>query len=237
MPDRHTLHIIVPFYNPDPGWEKLICEKFHELAAALPNADIKFTLVNDGSTSGYDEKKLDSLISSIPALTITGYEKNKGKGYAIRYGLKDAVADYFIYTDVDFPYTLQSMVSVYNDLLDNADIVAGIRETDYYEKLPMKRVFISKLVKYLIKHLLHTEITDTQCGLKGFNNKGRKIFLQTTLNGFLFDMEFVKLASANRNIILKPRIVCPKHDISFSHMNYKILIRETFNFVRLILFK
>ena len=237
MPIRHTLYIIVPFYNPDPGWEILICDRFDELVKALPEVDIKFALVNDGSTSGYNEKIADTLKSSIPALTLTGYANNKGKGYAIRYGLKDARADYFIYTDVDFPYTLESMLSVYNDLLNNADIVAGIRQTDYYEKLPAKRVFISKLVKYLIKHLLHTEITDTQCGLKGFNNRGRQVFLQTTLNGFLFDMEFIKLASANKNLILKPRIVCPKHDISFSHMNYKILIRETFNFIRLIFFR
>ena len=235
MPQRHTLHIIVPCYNPDPGWENIFVEKFLELKTALPEEDLVITLVNDGSVSGINDASIGFLKGNIPALRILHYPQNKGKGYALRYGLKDAEGDYFIYTDIDFPYTIPSMLDIYNNLLEGADIVVGIRETEYYDKLPKRRVVITKIVKQLIKYLLNTTITDTQCGLKGFNRKGRDLFLKTTINRFLFDMQFVKMASADKNLIIRPQIVYSRAGIRFSHMTMKVLIGEIVNFIKVVL--
>ena len=230
------LHIIVPCYNPDPGWEKTLVDKFVELQNALPGTAIELSIVNDGSIKGVDAASFNFIKTSIPAVRWISYPENKGKGYALRYGVKDAEGDYFIYTDIDFPYTIQSMVDIYFDLVNGADIVAGIRESEYYNKVPKMRVIISKFVKKLIRNLLNSQITDTQCGLKGFNKRGREIFLETSINRFLFDMQFIMLASQNKTLIMRPQIVYSRPGIIFSHMHYKILFGESLNFIKLILF-
>jgi len=235
MPQRHTLHFIVPCYNPDEGWEKILADKFHELETAMPDVNARITLVNDGSVSGTTDESIHCLKNSVPSLRILGYPENKGKGFALRYGLNDAEGDYFIYTDIDFPYTIPIMVEIYNGLLNGADVVVGIRESEYYDKLPKKRVVITKIVKQLIKYFLKTTITDTQCGLKGFNRKGKDLFLKTSINRFLFDMQFVKMASADKSLIVKPQFVYSRRGIRFSHMTIRVLVGESFDFIWMIL--
>jgi len=71
--------------------------------------------------------------------------------------------------------------------------------------------------------------------LKGFNQKGRVIFLETTIDRFLFDMQFVKFVSRDKSLVIKPQVVYCRPGIVFSHMNYKVLLRESWNFIRLII--
>ena len=237
MNSKPLLHLIVPCYNPDPGWEQIVVEKFEAFKTQLPDAEIKLTIVNDGSILGVDENNISYLKTNIPGLQWLSYQANKGKGYALRHGVKASEGNYYIYTDIDFPYTTDSMVEIFKRLLEGADVVVGIRENEYYDKVPAKRVVISKFVKKLIKYLLNTDITDTQCGLKGFNKKGRNVFLTTTINRFLFDMEFVKYASKTKGLIIKPQTVYSRPGIVFSHMNYRALMGEMFSFMRLFLNK
>jgi len=230
-----VLSIIVPCYNPDPGWEEVLVEKFIELKNELKLPEIKLTIVNDGSLTGITDNIINHLKINIPNLQWISYSNNHGKGYALREGVKASEGDYFIYTDIDFPYTINSMAAIYNNLLADADVVVGIREREYYDKVPARRIIISKFVKKLIKYLLSTDVTDTQCGLKGFNQKGRVIFLETTIDRFLFDMQFVKFVSRDKSLVIKPQVVYCRPGIVFSHMNYKVLLRESWNFIRLII--
>jgi len=228
------LHFIIPCYNPDEGWEYIIVEKYLELKNRLTSAEIGFVIVNDGSTYGVDKGIIDFLNSRISNLQLIQCKRNHGKGYALRKGVEALKGDYFIYTDIDFPYTIESIITIYNRLIEGADVVIGIREPSYYKKVPMRRAIISKGVKKLIKYLLKTDITDTQCGLKGFNEKGKQVFLRTTINRFLFDMQFVQIASHEPSLNLKLQTVYTREGVLFSHMNAKVLLGESFNFLKLI---
>jgi glycosyltransferase involved in cell wall biosynthesis len=231
------LQLIVPCYNPDEGWVETLAAKYHELQAAIPGVEMGITVVDDGSVKGTDSGSINKLKVSIPDLSWISYSPNRGKGFALRQGVAGASADYYIYTDIDFPYTTESMKAIFTGLLNGADVVVGIRAAEYYDKVPPRRVFISKLLKKFIRNLLNIETTDTQCGLKGFNNKGRQVFLSTDINRFLFDMQFVMYASHTKGLVLKTQTVYSRPGIIFSHMNYKVLIGETFNLVRLVLFQ
>jgi glycosyltransferase involved in cell wall biosynthesis len=231
MPARPVLSIIIPCYNPDPDWEKIVVQKSEELRNAIPGADIRTIIINDGSTSGINPEIIGDLKNNINDLQWISYDQNKGKGYALRKALEPAGGDFYIYTDIDFPYTIESMAGLYSVLVQGADVAVGVRETEYYQKVPQRRVIISKVLKRLIRHLLDIPITDTQCGLKGFNNKGKQVFLKTTINRFLFDMQFVQTATHRNDLIVKPVTVYSRPGIIFSHMTYRILLRETFNFL------
>ena len=193
---------------------------------------VELIIVNDGSTEQTLFDELKNLNSKI-IFTPLAYAENRGKGFALRHGVNKAKAEFFIYTDVDLPYTHESFLKVYSALKnDNADVAIGIRGEEYYNHLPKTRVRISKILRWFIKKFLRIPTDDTQCGLKGFNQKGKEIFLQTTINRYLFDLEFIFLAAKN-NLNIKTVEVDLRSDVQLSTMSSKILLQEFGNFLKI----
>lgn len=236
MQPPKSLDIVVPCFNPRPGWEKLLADGVSKLKQELPaNALHSVILVNDGSTKGISDKGIEGLISSIPEVKMIEYGKNKGKGYAVRSGVRSGDADLTIYTDIDFPYAEESMVGFYQTLAENkADVVIASRGESYYNSLSAFRRILSKSLRSLNGLLFGLKIKDTQGGLKGFNAAGKNVFLNTSVNRYLFDLEFVQNLSKTDlkieavDVHLKPEIVLP----SPSPM---ILLKEIHNFIRLLI--
>jgi hypothetical protein len=106
-----------------------------------------------------------------------------------------------------------------------------VRDAQYYLHVPPIRRFISKFLRWMLRTFLRIKISDTQCGLKGFNAVGRQLFLQTRINRFLFDLEFIYLASTTQDLQLAPVPVQLKPGIEFSKARLGILLRESLNFV------
>ena len=79
-------------------------------------------------------------------------------------------------------------------LLAGADVAVGVREEAYYAQIPPARRWVSRLLRRLIRHVLRLPVDDTQCGLKGFNETGRHLFLRTTKR-YLFDLEMLFMAA------------------------------------------
>ncbi len=193
---------------------------------------VELIIVNDGSTEQTLFDELKNLNSKI-IFTPLAYAENRGKGFALRHGVNKAKAEFIIYTDVDLPYTHESFLKVYSALKnDNADVAIGIRGEEYYNHLPKTRVRISKILRWFIKKFLRIPTDDTQCGLKGFNQKGKEIFLQTTINRYLFDLEFIFLAAKN-NLNIKTVEVDLRSDVQLSTMSSKILLQEFGNFLKI----
>jgi hypothetical protein len=70
--------------------------------------------------------------------------------------------------------------------------------------------------------------------LKGFNQRGKEIFMQTSINRYLFDLEFVFL-SARKKAIIKTIEVQLRPEVTLSTMNWKILLQEGGNFLKIFL--
>lgn len=229
-----SIDIILPCFNPPDGWSKTIAASLNDLAAKNPLHVFHLILVNDGSFKNFSEEEIKFLQSNISSGKIISGEVNKGKGFVLREGVKQSKSDFCIYTDVDFPYTNDSFQKIIDALLkNNCDIVAGVRGKKYYADVPAFRIWISKLLRGMIHFFLRVKITDTQCGLKGFNTKGKDVFLQTTINRYLFDLEFIFLASRKKEIRLQPIEVDLKDGIIFRKLNMKILFSEAWNFVKI----
>ena len=81
-------------------------------------------LVNDGSSNNISEDSVSTIQSFIKErFTYVSYPENRGKGYALRMGMQKSKAPYTIYTDIDFPYTLKSMLDMIEALMSgSADV-------------------------------------------------------------------------------------------------------------------
>ena len=228
------LHVIVPCYNPPAGWEQALADHFTAVSRALGEwvSEVKLIVVNDGSSRHATPHHFAHLKKILPHATVVDYAKNRGKGYALRQGVANADADYYLVTDADFPYTIESMVRVVRVLLTQGGIAAGNRDTAYYERVPLFRKWLSQLLRWLLRHVLSQPIDDSQCGLKGFDQAGKAIFLQTTIDRFLFDLEFLMLA--NGKVSITPVQVELRESVVFSKVGWKILATEGRNFLWLL---
>ncbi|MBA9077739.1 glycosyltransferase involved in cell wall biosynthesis [Rufibacter quisquiliarum] len=206
-----------------------------KLQTLLSGIDLHLILVNDGSSRGVQPSDIQHLQKHLPSFTYLSYEVNQGKGFALRTGVAHSTSPLCLYTDIDFPYEETSMARVYQTLAHgNVDIAIGIRDADYYAQVPPSRTKISKLLKRLTRNFLRLPINDTQCGLKGFNQKGRQLFLETQINRYLFDLEFIYLASKlAQEVVMVPIEVALKPEIVFSKMNFKILLQESYSFLKI----
>ena len=225
------LSVILPCFNPRPDWFEIVMQDF--LILEDEQKKVELIIVNDGSSKNFTEAEVISFFLKQPAIKIISYSENKGKGYALREGVKQAQGDLIIYTDIDFPYTHDSFRKIYNPLKnEDADVAIGIRSEEYYAHLSKSRVRISKLLRWFIKKFLRIPTDDTQCGLKGMNQKGKQVFLQTTIDRYLFDLEFIFL-SARQKLSVKTVEVELRPEIQLSKMNWKILLQEFGNFLKI----
>jgi glycosyltransferase involved in cell wall biosynthesis len=229
------IDIVLPCFNANKSWHHELL-RFHEFIR--DHFTIRYILVNDGSVHGNLQDQVKFLHERNVPLTSLGYEVNKGKGFALRHGVKHATAKYTLYTDIDFPFTNDSMKAVLTALCsDRYDIVAGYRDEKYYQNtISPFRKGLSKTFRFFIRHLLRMPITDTQCGIKGFNVKGKKKFLATTINRYLFDFEFIYTSVRDPFLKVAPVEVVLKDDVVLSRMKATILLQETGNLLKVLLF-
>ena len=235
QPKLPSLDIVLPCYNPVPNWHETIVESYFVLQSLLPQTTIHLSVVNDGSSKGIKPADIQLIKDRVPHFEYLSYTENRGKGFALRNGVSATQQDYCIYTDIDFPYQEANIKEMYDLLIQNEhDIIAGVRGNNYYERVPFIRTLISKLLKSFIRTLLNINITDTQAGLKGFNQQGKKLFLETNIDRYLFDLEFIYLGSNDKDIRMKALTVNLKPGIVFSRMNMKVLATEMFNFMKVL---
>ena len=227
------IDIILPAFNPLPGWENTVIDRFLSLQQQLPENQLQLIIVNDGSDKLDEVIAVEKLRSKITHLQWISYRINRGKGYALREGVRASSSPFIVYTDIDWPYEEKSMTGLINVLFKNADVVIGIRDDQYYEHLPPARRRISRLLRRFNAALLKLKVDDTQAGLKGFRKNVKNIFLKTTINRYLFDLEFIYRLSKKKEIKIIGFPVSLRQGITFSRMNRKILFQEASNFMKI----
>lgn len=238
MASALTLDLVHPCYNPHPGWAAELLHHFQAFRDHLP-ADLTLSvyLVNDGSSHGIHPDDLVLLEEGIGSFYYIPLSKNVGKGAALREAVKQTQGDLIIYTDADYPYQLANALEMYRRLATgNVDVVVGVRDEQYYDSLPLRRKIFSlssKLMNYLFFPRL--KVKDTQSGLKGFNQRGKALFLKTQISAFLFDMEFLVLVSRSKDIRFEWIYVQLRDGIEFSTMKFKTILTELFNFTSILI--
>lgn len=235
MSVKPTLSIILPCYNPVKGWAEQVVSAMKIVLIDLEDSfsSVNLIIVNDGSTKNYSNADQSNIQNSIPEVLFLENEQNKGKGFALRVGVEAATTDLIIYTDIDFPYHEDGIQKIAMQLIAGNEVVLGHRGNDYYDKTPWFRKVVSKSLRWVLKTFLRLPTDDSQCGLKGFNRVGAEVFLDTRIDRFLFDLEFIKLA-AKRKKKIKLVTVDLKPDVRFSRVNLGVLLTELGNFLKVL---
>ncbi len=231
LPD---LAIILPVYNPRPGWPTHLENALRQLQRIFESIDYQVIVTNDGSTQHFDPAAAGSLAQRYPELRVLSYTVNRGKGAAIRFAMARVETKHYIYTDFDFPFGFAALRRVY-DLLHEGrvDVVMSRRTRQYLRMLPPMRRFVSRALRWTSGLLTGFRIDDTQAGLKGFNRRARALFLTLRTDGFLFEVEFAR-KMLRRGLRYQYISVSPAKDLHLPNFSLRTLWREFKNWFRVL---
>ena len=213
--------IIVPFYNMENEVERTAGQLTNYMEKNFEKYEVIF--VNDGSL----DKSLAKLQKRIPKknVKLISLRNNRGKGFAIKKGIKASSGDFILFTDADLPYDLQAIKYLIGELLLGYDVVLGSRQdpkSKFLVKEKLHRKILSAVFSRIANLVLIEEIIDTQCGLKGFSKKSADaIFSKAFLSGFAFDVEVIYLAQKygyKIKLIPVKLVHDSKSTVNFKHM-------------------
>lgn len=183
------LSIIIPAYKQ----EKTIVKDIKTITKALEALDYKYEviIVVDGMVDKTYKKALRYKSSKIKIL---GYDKNQGKGHAIRYGMSHAKGDIIGFIDAGMDIHPAGFKMLLNHMeWYNADVIVGsklhpVSQVNY----PLWRKILSWGYRFLTRQLFGFKVRDTQVGLKFFKRKVIKDALPRLLvKQYAFDIEML----------------------------------------------
>ena len=102
--------------------------------------------------------------------------------------------------DIDLSTDLSAVPTAIKEL-DNCPFVIGSRYdkgSNIAIKQPLKRRFISKCSRIIIKSMFHFKLKETQCGFKAMSKDIAKLFVEKSIiDRFAFDVEYLYIAKLN----------------------------------------
>ena len=185
------ISVCVPMYNEN----RVIAESAKTLSEYMSAnfEDYEIVFCSDGSTDGCDET-VRAL--NLPNVRVIGYEKNQGKGCAVRTAILAATGDVRMFTDADLAYgtgVIKQVAEAF-EANPNAEMVIGSRNLDKsgYEGYTFLRKIMSKVYIKVLCIAGGFKLSDSQCGCKAFRaDAAEKIFSRCEVNGFAFDFEAI----------------------------------------------
>jgi len=199
------ISLVIPMYNE----ESIIAATLGTVSEYMRTqfTDWEVVFSDDGSTDGCLAAVEAFPDKHIRAVT---YEKNQGKGAAIRHGILSAAGDVIIFTDCDLAYGLDVVKQAAGlfEANPDADIVIGSRnlQKDGYEGYTLLRKLASKAYIRCLAFAAGFKLSDSQCGFKGFRREtAQAIFSECEVNGFAFDFEvLIKAKNMGKKILEMP---------------------------------
>ena len=190
---KKLLSVIVPAYKQ----EKTIQKDLQRIGDVLKQIryDYEIICVIDGKVDKTFEnaKKVRSR-----KIKVVGYDKNKGKGHAVRYGMARTKGDIIAFIDagMDLNPNGLSMLLEHFEWYD-ADIIVGSKRHPVSKiNYPWQRRILSIGYQILVRLLFSLKIRDTQTGMKFFRRKVLADVLPRLLvKEYAFDIEMLAVAN------------------------------------------
>jgi dolichyl-phosphate beta-glucosyltransferase len=161
------------------------------------DGDYEVIVVDDGSRDGLGDF-LGREAAGWPQLKLIRWPVNRGKGAAVRAGIRAAQGEFILFADADGATPIEDESVLRGSLEDGNDLAVGSR----ISANPMQSVrrtrlreFLGLLFSNIVQKLFRTPIRDTQCGFKMFRAEvAKRLFESCTEEGYLFDLYVIAMA-------------------------------------------
>ncbi len=218
-----TLTVVIPVYNE----EKRIHLAFNAVNKLKNPRGVrveKIIFVNDGSYDNtlamlnkYKQEKQMKLPSGAE-IEIISYTKNRGKGYALKRGMRHVESDYALIIDADMSISFSNLKAFIPHMENGVDVLVGSKRLVGSVSL-VKRSLLRKLFgwgySFLVRQLLGLPLADVTGGFKVYSRRVSKtVFPRITQERWSFDPEVLYIANKLGYSIIELPIVWKHVDSS-----------------------
>lgn len=193
LDQQKIITVVIPIFNE----EQDVTECINRVSQVLKSVPHQILAINDGSTdSTYAKLKLINNDS----LKILTYEENRGKGYALRFGIAEIQTPYGAFLDGDLDLHPDTLPIGLDLLMNNPQITMALGSKLHKSSrvnYSRKRKALSMIYRLFIRTLFNLNVSDTQTGLKVFRTEPIAVAaLGAKSDGWSFDVELLCLVKA-----------------------------------------
>ena len=199
------LSVVIPVYNE----EKILSDSILKFDKFFSEKGWTYEIivVNDGSLDKTKEIGLN-LEKIVKNFRLVSYDKNQGKGNAVKVGMLEAKGQYGLMADADNSTPIEEINGFLPFFKEGYDIVIGSRakggrgENVKLEQ-PFYRIMLAKSANLIIRIMAVSGISDTQCGFKCFSSRSANIiFPRLRIKRWGWDIEALAIAQ-RKNLKIK----------------------------------
>jgi dolichyl-phosphate beta-glucosyltransferase len=187
--------VIIPAFNE----EKRLPAYLEEIIVYFDGRRQRYEIVvvDDGSQDDTGTA-VGSLRDSYHALRLVRLPYNRGKGYAVRTGMLEAVGELRLFADADGATPIREVEKLEERITAGVDIAIGsraLRDSTCRVQAKWHRVVLGQIFNTIVRCLNVRGIADTQCGFKLLHAQAAKdIFSVLRVDGYGFDVELLFVA-------------------------------------------
>ncbi|MAG21808.1 MAG: glycosyl transferase [Candidatus Diapherotrites archaeon] len=190
--------IIVPAYNEESRIAQAL-EELKQASFAEHGFEKEIIIVNDGSRDN-----TLGILKKVKGIKLVSYAENRGKGFALRQGFKEAKGSVIAIQDADLEYDPTNISLLLKEILSGHNVVFGSRFKGKPKKMTFTFYFGNKFLSVLTSLLFGQEITDMETCQKVFT-KGALDKISLSANGFDIEPELTaKFMKAGHQILELP---------------------------------
>lgn len=213
-----VLSVVTPAFNE----AATLSEAIRQIRVHLDSLEVTYEVivVSDGSSDATSEVARD-LADDV--VRVVAYERNMGKGYALRAGSRVARGEWIAWLDADLDLD-PSAIGSFLDLArgEGLDIVVGSkRHPQSVVDYPARRRLYSFGYQMLVRALFGMSVRDTQVGVKLFRRQALDAVLPVLLvKRYAFDLEVLAVARRFGFSAISEGPVTLRYKFSGSGMNW-----------------
>lgn len=200
MSARETLlSIVIPAFRECEKIESDI-RRAHRFLTEQLGGDGEIIVVDDGSPDD-TAARARALRREVPELRVLRYERNRGKGYALRTGVAATRGRRVLFADAGGCVPYEEALAGLELLSAGAVVAHGSRRGPgavVERAQPLHRRLGSRLFRLGLRAGMGvpSELRDTQCGFKLYDgDTARRLYGQCFTDGFMLDVELVRRAA------------------------------------------
>ncbi len=187
--------VVIPAFNESERLPTFLEELIEYCKKSRKSYEI--IVVDDGSSDHTAQTALE-FQAVFPPLFVHRLGKNRGKGYAVKYGLFKSRGNICLFMDADGSTPPAEIERNLFYLDEGYDIFIGsrvLKDEKQVLKVAFHRKVIGTIFNFFAQNILFTKIKDTQCGFKIFKKDViEPLFSRMNITGFGFDLEILYLA-------------------------------------------
>ena len=221
--------VLIPAYRPDQRLVSLVNElsKYEQLSILV---------INNGNRIEY--LNYFKSISTLKKVSILNINKNQGKGFGIKEGLRYINLNYksiqnIILADADGQHLSKDIIRVALEMQKYDDqnlLIVGNRQ--HNNLTPFKNLFANKFFNFFFKKKLKLNINDSLCGLRAIKRVDINLCKNLKYNDFRFEVEMI-IFFKYRNLNIYEKDI---QSVYFRGAKSTLSLRDVFRLLHILFF-